>query len=163
MVQISLVKWVYLPLFSLSLSPGDQLTANRIPILGRVTTLQKLTKVWNLSQLWKLVKISKSNSLQVVQFTVEVLVNSRSRKALFLSDTFSCLLLTIDWIKILGNSYDQGKTFAVIYSVEGGCPLQSNYTVPIPKDLPNANSATFSWTWFNKVRVIRLSLSNESD
>ncbi|GAA5996845.1 hypothetical protein JCM5350_000506 [Sporobolomyces pararoseus] len=48
-------------------------------------------------------------------------------------------------------SYDQGKTFAVIYSVEGGCPLQSNYTVPIPKGLPNANSATFSWTWFNKV------------
>ncbi|GAA5949902.1 hypothetical protein JCM3765_007732 [Sporobolomyces pararoseus] len=48
-------------------------------------------------------------------------------------------------------SYDQGKTFAVIYSVEGGCPLQSNYSVPIPKGLPAAKSATFSWTWFNKV------------
>ncbi|GAA6011743.1 hypothetical protein JCM11491_000736 [Sporobolomyces phaffii] len=48
-------------------------------------------------------------------------------------------------------SYDQGKTFAVLYSVEGGCPLTSNYKVPIPSDLPSATSATFAWTWFNKV------------
>ncbi|GAA5884561.1 hypothetical protein JCM16303_000029 [Sporobolomyces ruberrimus] len=48
-------------------------------------------------------------------------------------------------------SYDQGKTFAVIYSVEGGCPLSPKYSVPVPADLPSGKSATFSWTWFNKV------------
>ncbi|GAA6044256.1 hypothetical protein JCM8097_002096 [Rhodosporidiobolus ruineniae] len=48
-------------------------------------------------------------------------------------------------------SYDQGKTFAVIHSVIGGCPLSSNYSVPIPSDLPSAKSATFAWTWQNKV------------
>ncbi|GAA6008135.1 hypothetical protein JCM10207_007041 [Rhodosporidiobolus poonsookiae] len=48
-------------------------------------------------------------------------------------------------------SYDQGKTFAVIHSVLGGCPLQSNYSVPIPDDLPSATSATFAWTWQNEV------------
>ncbi|GAA6064109.1 hypothetical protein JCM10212_002486 [Sporobolomyces blumeae] len=48
-------------------------------------------------------------------------------------------------------SYDQGETFAVIHSIEGGCPLEEEYTMPIPSDLPSAKSATFSWTWFNKV------------
>ncbi|GAA5843692.1 hypothetical protein JCM11251_003465 [Rhodosporidiobolus azoricus] len=48
-------------------------------------------------------------------------------------------------------SYDQGKTFAVIHSVMGGCPLWSTYDVPIPSDLPSAKSATFAWTWQNKV------------
>ncbi|GAA5821875.1 hypothetical protein JCM3770_000628 [Rhodotorula araucariae] len=46
-------------------------------------------------------------------------------------------------------SYDQGKTFAVIHSVIGGCPLQSSYNVPIPANLPSATGATFAWTWFN--------------
>ncbi|GAA5909329.1 hypothetical protein JCM6882_000953 [Rhodosporidiobolus microsporus] len=48
-------------------------------------------------------------------------------------------------------SYDQGKTFAVIHSVMGGCPIQSSYNVPIPASLPSAKSATFAWTWQNKV------------
>ncbi|TNY23742.1 hypothetical protein DMC30DRAFT_413864 [Rhodotorula diobovata] len=48
-------------------------------------------------------------------------------------------------------SYDQGKTFAVIHSVIGGCPLQSTYSVPIPSSLPSATKATFAWTWFNLV------------
>ncbi|BGP12201.1 hypothetical protein JCM10213v2_000112 [Rhodosporidiobolus nylandii] len=48
-------------------------------------------------------------------------------------------------------SYDQGKTFAVIHSVIGGCPLVNNYTVPVPSNLPAATSATFAWTWQNEV------------
>ncbi|KPV78046.1 uncharacterized protein RHOBADRAFT_50565 [Rhodotorula graminis WP1] len=48
-------------------------------------------------------------------------------------------------------SYDQGKSFAVIHSVIGGCPLASTYSVPIPSGLPSATKATFAWTWFNLV------------
>ncbi|GAA5958886.1 hypothetical protein JCM21900_002268 [Sporobolomyces salmonicolor] len=48
-------------------------------------------------------------------------------------------------------SYDQGETFAVIHSIIGGCPLELNYSVPIPSDLPSATSATFAWTWFNEI------------
>ncbi|GAA5909254.1 hypothetical protein JCM5296_006108 [Sporobolomyces johnsonii] len=48
-------------------------------------------------------------------------------------------------------SYDQGKTFAVIHSIIGGCPLELNYSVPIPSNLPSAESATFAWTWFNEI------------
>ncbi|GAA5965040.1 hypothetical protein JCM21900_006220 [Sporobolomyces salmonicolor] len=48
-------------------------------------------------------------------------------------------------------SYDQGKTFAVIHSIIGGCPLELNYSVPIPSNLPSATSATFAWTWFNEI------------
>ncbi|GAA5891746.1 hypothetical protein JCM8208_002871 [Rhodotorula glutinis] len=48
-------------------------------------------------------------------------------------------------------SYDQGKSFAVIHSVIGGCPLESTYSVPIPAGLPSATKATFAWTWFNLV------------
>ena len=48
-------------------------------------------------------------------------------------------------------SYDQGKSFAVIHSVIGGCPLESTYSVPIPSGLPSATKATFAWTWFNLV------------
>lgn len=48
-------------------------------------------------------------------------------------------------------SYDQGKTFAVIHSIIGACPLSSSYSVPLPAGLPSADSATFAWTWFNEV------------
>jgi hypothetical protein len=47
-------------------------------------------------------------------------------------------------------SYDTGKTFTVIDSIEGGCPLTSNYSFIIPSDAPTGN-ALFAWTWFNKV------------
>ncbi|KAK4046384.1 hypothetical protein OIV83_006107 [Microbotryomycetes sp. JL201] len=48
-------------------------------------------------------------------------------------------------------SYDQGKTFAVIASIIGGCPIGLQFGVPIPSGLPSANKALFSWTWFNLV------------
>ncbi|GAA5849129.1 hypothetical protein JCM9279_005799 [Rhodotorula babjevae] len=48
-------------------------------------------------------------------------------------------------------SYDQGKSFAVIHSIIGGCPLSSTYSVPIPAGLPSATKATFAWTWYNLV------------
>ncbi|BGO98980.1 endoglucanase [Rhodotorula toruloides] len=48
-------------------------------------------------------------------------------------------------------SYDQGKTFAVIHSIIGACPLSSSYSVPVPAGLPSADSATFAWTWFNEM------------
>lgn len=47
-------------------------------------------------------------------------------------------------------SYDQGKSFAVIYSVEGGCPLSLTYSVPIPASLPSSPKATFAWTWVSR-------------
>ncbi|KAL8279131.1 hypothetical protein RQP46_008387 [Phenoliferia psychrophenolica] len=48
-------------------------------------------------------------------------------------------------------SYDQGKTFAVIASVIGGCPLAEAYTIPVPKDVPAGTKALFAWTWQNLV------------
>ncbi|BGP28353.1 hypothetical protein JCM10296v2_000085 [Rhodotorula toruloides] len=48
-------------------------------------------------------------------------------------------------------SYDQGRTFAVIHSIIGACPLSSSYSVPVPAGLPSADSATFAWTWFNEM------------
>ncbi|KAK4057746.1 hypothetical protein OIO90_001394 [Microbotryomycetes sp. JL221] len=48
-------------------------------------------------------------------------------------------------------SYDQGKTFAVIASIIGGCPIGLNFNVPIPANLPSADKATFAWTWFNLI------------
>lgn len=50
-------------------------------------------------------------------------------------------------------SYDQGKTFAVIASIIGGCLTGSGTSIkfPIPADLPSASKATLMWTWQNKV------------
>ncbi|RAO67260.1 uncharacterized protein BHQ10_003272 [Talaromyces amestolkiae] len=47
-------------------------------------------------------------------------------------------------------SYDTGKTFTVIQSMEGGCPLTSNYTFTVPSDAPSGQ-ALLAWTWFNKI------------
>ncbi|KDE09641.1 hypothetical protein MVLG_00047 [Microbotryum lychnidis-dioicae p1A1 Lamole] len=47
-------------------------------------------------------------------------------------------------------SYDQSKTFAVIASIIGGCPIGLKFTIPIP-NLPSAKKATFAWTWFNRI------------
>ena len=46
-------------------------------------------------------------------------------------------------------SYDQGKTFAVIASIIGGCPIAEAYTIPIPADVPAGTKALFAWTWQN--------------
>lgn len=48
-------------------------------------------------------------------------------------------------------SYDGGKTFGVLSSVIGGCPLAANYTVDIPQNIPSGKNALLSWTWFNKI------------
>ncbi|KAL8279132.1 hypothetical protein RQP46_008388 [Phenoliferia psychrophenolica] len=48
-------------------------------------------------------------------------------------------------------SYDQGKTFAVIASIIGGCPTAEAYAIPIPKDVPAGTKALFAWTWQNLV------------
>jgi hypothetical protein len=51
-------------------------------------------------------------------------------------------------------SYDNGVTFKVIHSIEGGCPLDAvmnKYTVPIPTSAPAAERALFAWTWFNRI------------
>ncbi|KAL1963112.1 hypothetical protein VTN77DRAFT_8655 [Rasamsonia byssochlamydoides] len=47
-------------------------------------------------------------------------------------------------------SYDKGKSFTVIESIEGGCPLAKNYTFTIPSDAPTGE-ALLAWTWFNKI------------
>jgi hypothetical protein len=47
-------------------------------------------------------------------------------------------------------SYDQGKTFTVIQSIIGGCPLASNYPFTIPSDAPEGE-AIWAWTWNNNI------------
>ncbi|PYH78955.1 hypothetical protein BO82DRAFT_148872 [Aspergillus uvarum CBS 121591] len=47
-------------------------------------------------------------------------------------------------------SYDQGKSFKVIHSMIGGCPLTSKYQFSIPSDAPGGQ-ALLAWSWFNKV------------
>ncbi|OAX82206.1 hypothetical protein ACJ72_03439 [Emergomyces africanus] len=47
-------------------------------------------------------------------------------------------------------SYDQGKTFRVIESIVGGCPIGKQYGFKIPTSAP-AGEALFAWTWFNKI------------
>ncbi|KAN0083783.1 hypothetical protein V8E54_002871 [Elaphomyces granulatus] len=47
-------------------------------------------------------------------------------------------------------SYDKAKTFNVIKSMEGGCPLTPQYSFTIPSDAPSGQ-ALLAWTWFNKV------------
>ncbi|OJD15030.1 hypothetical protein AJ78_04685 [Emergomyces pasteurianus Ep9510] len=47
-------------------------------------------------------------------------------------------------------SYDQGKTFRVIESIVGGCPIAKQYSFKIPSSAP-AGEALFAWTWFNKI------------
>lgn len=46
-------------------------------------------------------------------------------------------------------SYDQGKTWAVIYRVVGACPLTPNYTIQIPSSLPGSRKALLAWLWVN--------------
>ncbi|GAA94037.1 uncharacterized protein L969DRAFT_44948 [Mixia osmundae IAM 14324] len=48
-------------------------------------------------------------------------------------------------------SYDEGRTFAVIHSVIGGCPLASSYAFVVPSDAPASTKAVLSWTWFNRL------------
>ncbi|KAE8320105.1 hypothetical protein BDV41DRAFT_2935 [Aspergillus transmontanensis] len=50
----------------------------------------------------------------------------------------------------IGLSYDKGKTFHVIHSILGGCPIEKTYKFTVPSDAPNGE-ALLSWTWFNKV------------
>ncbi|KAB8228256.1 hypothetical protein ETB97_001939 [Aspergillus alliaceus] len=50
----------------------------------------------------------------------------------------------------LSLSYDDGKTFKVIDSMVGGCPLESKYDFQMPSDVANGQ-ALFAWSWFNLV------------
>ncbi|KAL4972339.1 hypothetical protein BDW66DRAFT_7410 [Aspergillus desertorum] len=47
-------------------------------------------------------------------------------------------------------SYDKGKTFQVIHSMLGGCPMTKSYKFTIPADAPSGE-ALLAWSWFNKV------------
>lgn len=47
-------------------------------------------------------------------------------------------------------SYDKGKTFHVIKSILGGCPIDKDYKFTVPSDAPSGE-ALLGWTWFNKV------------
>lgn len=47
-------------------------------------------------------------------------------------------------------TYDQGKTFKVIESMLGNCPIDKKYNFTIPSDAPSGE-ALLAWTWFNKV------------
>jgi hypothetical protein len=50
----------------------------------------------------------------------------------------------------LALTYDRGKTFKVIESMLGDCPIAKKYNFEIPSDAPNGE-ALLAWTWFNKV------------
>lgn len=47
-------------------------------------------------------------------------------------------------------SYDRGKTFRVIKSIIGSCPLWTGYKFVIPHDAPSGE-ALLAWTWFNRL------------
>ncbi|KAJ6104755.1 Extracellular protein [Penicillium sp. IBT 18751x] len=47
-------------------------------------------------------------------------------------------------------TYDRGKTFKVIESMLGNCPIDKNYNFTVPSDAPSGE-ALLAWTWFNKV------------
>lgn len=49
----------------------------------------------------------------------------------------------------LSLSYDNGKTFRVIKSIIGNCPIAMKYDFVVPRDAPAAKDAIFAWTWFN--------------
>ncbi|KAF6821905.1 extracellular protein [Colletotrichum musicola] len=50
-------------------------------------------------------------------------------------------------------SFDKGKTFTVIHSYIGNCPVAgaSSLKFTLPADTPSAPDAIFAWTWFNNV------------
>ncbi|GKT51905.1 uncharacterized protein ColSpa_12086 [Colletotrichum spaethianum] len=50
-------------------------------------------------------------------------------------------------------SFDNGKTFTVIHSYIGNCPVAgtSSLKFTLPADTPSAQDALFAWTWFNNV------------
>jgi hypothetical protein len=47
-------------------------------------------------------------------------------------------------------SYDKGKSFHVIHSILGGCPIDKEYEFTVPSDAPSGE-ALLAWSWFNKV------------
>ncbi len=47
-------------------------------------------------------------------------------------------------------SYDGGRTFRVVHSYVGGCPLKSTWPFQLPNDTP-AGEAIFAWSWFNNI------------
>ncbi|KAJ5488482.1 hypothetical protein N7539_003372 [Penicillium diatomitis] len=47
-------------------------------------------------------------------------------------------------------TYDKGKTFKVIESMLGECPISKKYSFQIPSDAPTGE-ALLAWSWFNKV------------
>ncbi|TDZ34661.1 hypothetical protein C8035_v002658 [Colletotrichum spinosum] len=50
-------------------------------------------------------------------------------------------------------SFDNGKTFTVIHSYIGNCPVAgaSSLKFTLPADTPSSQNAIFAWTWFNNV------------
>lgn len=47
-------------------------------------------------------------------------------------------------------TYDRGKTFKVIESMLGSCPIDKDYNFTVPSDAPSGE-ALLAWTWFNKI------------
>ena len=47
-------------------------------------------------------------------------------------------------------SYDSGRTWTVVESFHGGCPLRADWAFSLPRDAP-AGEALFAWTWFNRI------------
>jgi hypothetical protein len=47
-------------------------------------------------------------------------------------------------------SYDNGKTFVVLRTIEQHCMLDTTtYTVTIPSEAPSSTNAIFAWSWIN--------------
>lgn len=47
-------------------------------------------------------------------------------------------------------SFDRGKTWTVIHSYIGQCPLKPSWEFILPNDTPQGD-ALFAWTWFNTI------------
>lgn len=50
-------------------------------------------------------------------------------------------------------SYDKGKTFTVIQSIIGECPMSDGdqFDFTVPKDAPDGDDVILSWSWLNKI------------
>lgn len=51
----------------------------------------------------------------------------------------------------LSLSYDNGRSFKVIKSMIGGCPLSNSYDFTIPTSAPSGDNVLLSWSWVNLV------------
>ncbi|ORX38345.1 hypothetical protein BD324DRAFT_578018 [Kockovaella imperatae] len=107
---------------------------------------------------WENIDYSMTNPLGVGQYPCKGYINNPREEMYPVTSWTAGSTVTItldDGVTHKGGScqlslsYDDGKTWSVIQSYMGGCPIDSlSYDVEIPSDAPSGD-AIFSWSWFN--------------